>query len=88
MSLNEAWIFFQEWYKMARPFTKVPEKKILETYLSNKWGKKEIKTNKWSGWRKRTQEDDVDEGLVIVASEDDLEPCEEKDGESVITLYK
>jgi P4 family phage/plasmid primase-like protien len=71
MSLTELYAIFKEWFKESMPGHSVPVKNEVEEYFVKNWGPPED-GKKWSGYRRRTIQDSIDDGSVILMGEEDL----------------
>lgn len=80
ISLNELYQGLRDWFRNSMPNHTIPVKNDIKEYFTKIWG--ELINNKWSGFRKRTDQDDIDEGrVIIVGGEDDEDMIEEEDDE-------
>lgn len=71
LSLAELYTQFKDWFKDSHPNHTLPIKNEVEEYFIKIWDEPE-KGKKWSGYRIRTLQDDVDDGEAIILEEEDL----------------
>lgn len=71
ISLIEIYNLFKEWFKDSLPGHSVPVKNEIEEYFIKLWGISE-NGKKWKGYRQRTVQDDIDDGVAIELTENDL----------------
>lgn len=71
ITLVELWPTFKDWYKEGFPNHSVPLKNDVKDYFDRLWGDGG-RVGKWHGYRIRTLQDDVEDGSVIVLSQNDL----------------
>jgi P4 family phage/plasmid primase-like protien len=62
---------FREWYKMSFPGNGCPPKNEVEEYFVKLWNSPQ-KGGKWFGYRIRTLDEDIEDGLALELTEDDL----------------
>jgi phage/plasmid-associated DNA primase len=71
ITLTDIYTQFKEWFKDSLPHNTVPIKNEVKEYFIKLWGDPE-RGIKWSGYRLRTQQDDIDSGEVVILEDDDL----------------
>jgi P4 family phage/plasmid primase-like protien len=71
LSLNELNSQFKEWHKDAFSSRTVPIKSEVEEYFIKSWDEPG-KGKKWTGYRIRTLQDDIEDGDAIILNDDDL----------------
>ena len=72
ISLIELYSNFKEWFKDSMPNHSVPVKNEVKEYFAKSWGEM-ARGGKWSGYRTRTLQDDLESGSAIELDDDDLE---------------
>lgn len=81
LSLAELYNMFKEWYRNSLPGQNVPVKNEVEEYFIRMWGHPK-KGKKWSGYRKRGLEDDLQTGDAVILDDDDLVEYSDAENES------
>ena len=71
LSLTELYTQFKEWFREAIPNHSIPPRNEVEDYFIRLWGDPEI-GKKWSGFRIRTLQDDIESGDIVIMGESDL----------------
>lgn len=71
LSLNELNSQFKEWFKDGFPYHTLPIKNEIEEYFTKAWDEPG-KGKKWSGYRLRTLQDDIEDGEAIILGDEDL----------------
>ena len=71
LSMVELYAQFREWFKESFPHVSTPIKNDVKEYFENTWGTPEPGI-KWSGYRIKTLQDDVEAGDVIILDNNDL----------------
>jgi P4 family phage/plasmid primase-like protien len=71
LTITEMYAQFKEWFKEGWPNMSLPIKNEVKEYFDRLWGEAD-RGVKWTGYRIRTLQDDVDSGEVIILEEDDL----------------
>jgi hypothetical protein len=71
LTLIELYSQFKDWFKESFPFHSLPIKNEVEEYFIKVWDEPE-KGKKWSGYRVRTLQDDIEDGDAIVLDDGDL----------------
>ena len=71
ITLVDLYSHFKEWFREGRPNMTLPIKNDVKEYFEHLWGTPE-RGIKWDGYRLRTPQDDINDGTVIVMTEDDL----------------
>lgn len=71
INITEMYAQFKEWFKEGWPNMSLPIKNEVKEYFDRLWGDAE-RGVKWTGYRIRTLQDDLDSGEVIILEEDDL----------------
>lgn len=71
ISLAELYAQFKEWFKEGWPNNTLPIKNEVNEYFAKLWGTPE-RGIRWNGYRIRTLQDDVENGNVVILTEDDL----------------
>uniref|UniRef100_A0A6C0H449 SF3 helicase domain-containing protein n=1 Tax=viral metagenome TaxID=1070528 RepID=A0A6C0H449_9ZZZZ len=71
LTITEMYAQFKEWFKEGWPNMSLPIKNEVKEYFDRLWGDAD-RGVKWTGYRIRTLQDDVDSGEVIILEEDDL----------------
>jgi P4 family phage/plasmid primase-like protien len=72
ISLNDFYSEFVNWFRESFSTNKVVSKNDLRAKMVHKWGN--LVNNRWSGWRVRRVEDDINEGLQNVVNNPVLAP--------------
>jgi P4 family phage/plasmid primase-like protien len=72
ITLVELYSQFKEWFKDSMPNHSVPVKNEVKEYFAKSWGEM-ARGGKWSGYRVRTLQDDLDNGIAIELGADDLD---------------
>lgn len=78
ISLTEIYATFKDWYKEGWPGTSIPIKNDVQEYFEKTWGEPS-KGNKWSGYRIRSLDDDIEKGNAFILAEEDLVEYEDDD---------
>lgn len=71
ISLSELYAQFKEWFREGFPGQTVPVKNEVRQYFAHLWGEP-THAFKWTGYKIRTMEDQIEAGNVIVLTNDDL----------------
>ena len=71
ITLIELYSQFKEWFKDSMPNHSVPVKNEVKEYFVKSWGEM-ARGGKWSGYRVRTLQDDLDNGIAIELDDDDI----------------
>jgi len=71
LSLTELYSQFKEWFRESIPNHQIPPRSDVEEYFTRLWGDAE-RGKKWSGYRIRTIQDEVDAGDAIILDDEDL----------------
>jgi len=71
LTITEMYAQFKEWFKEGWPNMSLPIKNEVKEYFDRLWGDAD-RGVKWTGYRIRTLQDDVDSGEVIILEKDDL----------------
>jgi phage/plasmid-associated DNA primase len=71
LSLTEMYCQFKEWFKDGFPGQTLPVKNQVKEYFGKLWFEPE-KGIKWTGYRIRTIQDDVEDGTCVVLGDEDL----------------
>jgi P4 family phage/plasmid primase-like protien len=71
LSLVELYSQFKEWFKESFPFHTLPIKNEVEEYFNKVWDEPTT-GKKWSGYRIRTLQDDIEDGDAILLDDEDL----------------
>jgi phage/plasmid-associated DNA primase len=71
ISLTDVYSQFKEWFREAIPNHVIPPRSEVEEYFERLWGEPE-RGKKWSGYRFRILQDDIECGEAVVMTEDDL----------------
>jgi P4 family phage/plasmid primase-like protien len=71
ISLSELYSLFKEWYRESLPNQSVPVKIDVEDYFVKLWGSPEP-GKKWSGYRAKVAQDDINKGNIILLDDKDL----------------
>ncbi len=71
ITLIEVYTAIKEWIKESLPQQKMPEKGEVKDYFITRWGD-ESKGIKWTGYRTRTLQDDIEVGDVIILEPKDM----------------
>lgn len=71
INITEMYAQFKEWFKEGWPNMSLPIKNEVKEYFDRLWGDAE-RGVKWTGYRIRTLQDDIDSGEVIILEENDL----------------
>jgi len=71
ISLTEMYAHFKEWFKESFPNISLPIKNEVKEYFERLWGDSELGC-RWTGYRIRTLQDDIDNGDAILLDDDDL----------------
>lgn len=71
LSLIEMYAQFKEWFKEGFPNMTLPIKNEVKEYFERLWGDADPGV-RWSGYRIRTLQDDVDDGEAIILDDEDL----------------
>jgi phage/plasmid-associated DNA primase len=71
LTLVELYNSIKEWFKDSLPGQKLPEKSEIKDYFITAWGD-EGRGLKWTGYRSRTIKDDIEDGIIIPVSPDNL----------------
>ena len=71
ISLTEIYPHFKEWFKDGWPNGTLPIKNEVREYFEKLWGEPEHGV-RWSGYRIRTLQDDVEDGSAVVLTDADL----------------
>lgn len=90
ISLSEAYVSFQQWFRESFPNLKIPPKNDLKEDLTRRWGPPNDSI-KWPGLRIRSVRDDIREAKALVVSPDELDDgsyCEEDEGDNRRLLAK
>lgn len=77
ITLVELYNSIKEWIKDSLPQQKLPEKGEVKDYFTTQWGG-DGRGTRWSGFRLRTLQDDIDDGDVILLEK--AEVMEKKSG--------
>jgi P4 family phage/plasmid primase-like protien len=77
LSLSEIYEMFKEWFRCSLPGHSLPVKNELEEYFTKLWGSPKL-GKKWKGYRRRTIKDDIDDGSVVILSENDIVNYDDK----------
>jgi P4 family phage/plasmid primase-like protien len=70
LSLAELYTTFKEWYKESMPGQNMPVKNDVKEYFIKLWGDIE-RGSRWTGYRIRTLEDDIEEGEAVLLTVDE-----------------
>jgi P4 family phage/plasmid primase-like protien len=71
ISLIELYNIFKDWFKDSLPGHTLPNKNEIEEYFCKLWGNPQS-GKKWKGFRRRTIQDDIADGNVVILEEDDF----------------
>jgi P4 family phage/plasmid primase-like protien len=71
ISLIELYNIFKDWFKDSLPGHTLPNKNEIEEYFCKLWGNPQA-GKKWKGFRRRTIQDDIADGNVVILEEDDF----------------
>ena len=77
LSLSEMYEIFKEWFRCSLPGQTLPVKNELEEYFTKLWGRPQG-GKKWKGYRRRTIKDDIDDGSIVILSDNDLVDYDKK----------
>jgi P4 family phage/plasmid primase-like protien len=72
ITLVELYSQFKEWFKDSMPNHSMPVKNEVKEYFAKSWGEM-ARGGKWVGYRVRTLQDDLDNGMAIELEAEDLE---------------
>jgi len=72
ITLIELYSNFKEWFKDSMPNHSIPVKTEVKEYFAKSWGEMS-RGGKWSGYRTRTLQDDLENGVAIELTDDDLD---------------
>ena len=72
LSITEVYTQFKEWFRDSLPGQSVPIKNDVKEYFLRLWGSAE-KGWKWSGYRIRTLQDDLDSGEAFILGQHESE---------------
>lgn len=70
ISMTELYSIFKDWFRESLPNNTIPIKNDIEEYFTKLWGAPRA-GKKWKGYRQRTLQDDVENGDVVILTEDD-----------------
>jgi len=71
LSLTELYVHFKEWFKEGWPSMSLPIKNEVKEYFERLWGEPE-RGCRWTGYRLRTLEEDIEDGEAVVMDDNDL----------------
>ena len=71
ITLVELYANFKEWFKETFPGRVLPNKNDVKEYFTKLWDEPEAGL-KWTGFRIRTLQDDVEEGSALILEDEDL----------------
>jgi P4 family phage/plasmid primase-like protien len=71
ISLVELYSHFKDWFKDSLPNHTLPIKNEVEEYFSRLWDDPD-RGKKWKGYRIRTQQDDIEDGAIVIMTDEDL----------------
>jgi P4 family phage/plasmid primase-like protien len=80
LPLSELYLCFKEWYREGFPGNNVPVKNEVKEYFSRLWDEP-TRGIKWHGYRLKTQQDDIDDGTIVILGDDDFIVYDEDDEE-------
>lgn len=94
MSLTELYDIFKNWFRESLPGQSLPVKNEVEEYFVRLWGTPG-KGKKWSGYRKRTTQDDVvtipmadEDGNIIQVEENNEDDVNVRDEDEINPLLR
>jgi phage/plasmid-associated DNA primase len=71
ITITEIYAQFKEWFKEGFPNMSLPIKNEVKDYFDKLWGEAES-GGRWSGFRIRTLQDDLNSGDVVILEQTDL----------------
>lgn len=77
ITLTEVYNVFKDWYRDTFAGMKVPSKNDVRDELNRRWGFP--RDNKWRRYRLRSDQDDIDEGIVIALDDGDFTDADSSD---------
>lgn len=82
ISLAEMYAHFKEWFKEGWSNMTVPIKNEVKEYFEKLWGDTE-KGYRWTGYRIRSLQEELDSGDAVILEEDDLVNYDANDGKAL-----
>ena len=71
IKIDELWDDFKFWFRNGFPGNSMPGKNDVKEYFTKLWNDPEPGI-KWFGYRLRTEDDDIKDGIIIELDEGDL----------------